>query len=434
MVSTSHVVVLGYLVVAGVACNSTSGERSAQQSSAALSSSSPSCSQSGAQLPACDPCAYPDGYGPGASDPDSVINACVKGTCTWACRATKNACDSTHPCVESGEPNPCVPSGGCETTACNNECTAPLQLGALVGRDASDAGLPTSLDELADYVADAAPGSAPLVHSLEFYDDPDGSAQGTGFLDAAAAFTSQLADSKSDLYADSVAGRVPIVALGCEPIGADAGSVDPTIEALAQAYGSYQGTLPDGGFGTLPVIVRYCFEMNSGGGNSGNGGTYEQFKSAWRHLHDQLTCDQNADGGTTNVYWFFCPAGDGDAANGTSPWYPGDAYVDFAGFDAFDRQELGLAYTLGGPYQAYGMINKPFIIGATGSNGLDGGDQASYLDSAAATTLFTQFPKIVALDVFDSAGKVAGLDYRFSTTGLKSFVKFAAAVPKVYGQ
>lgn len=101
-----------------------------------------------------------------------------------------------------------------------------------------------------------------------------------------------------------------------------AGDFDPYISQWAGALASWG----------KPLMLRFAHEMN---GNwypwaeavNGNGpGDYIQ---AWRHVHDLVSA-----AGATNVNWVWAPNGGGSVD--PSVLYPGDAYVDTVGLDAYN--------------------------------------------------------------------------------------------------
>jgi hypothetical protein len=203
----------------------------------------------------------------------------------------------------------------------------------------------------------------------------------------------------ADELDDAAHGRTPIVSLGCAtPADVASGLLDAAIDARAAAYAAYGH----------PILLRYCWEMNI----HVPAVTPADFIEAWRHLHDRTIAM-----GATNVRWYFCPAHDTGL-----PYYPGDAYVDVAGWDVYDRTGAGLAATLAPSYAAYASIAKPFIVGETGARASL--DQATYLDGAAGATLATAFPKIVGLNYFDAAGAI---DWSLDPAGVAAFKAFAAA-------
>ncbi len=197
--------------------------------------------------------------------------------------------------------------------------------------------------------------------------------------------------------ADAASGRTPMISLHCG-VAADIGSgtLDAQIDARATAYAAFG----------KPVLLRYCWEMNL----QMRGVTPTDFVAAWKRMHDRTIAR-----GANNVLWFFCPS------HGTGlAYYPGDAYVDYAGWDAYDDRGAGLAATMGPPYSAYTSINKPFIVGETGA--MASLNQATYLDGSSRALLTGQFPKIVGITYFDASGAV---DWSLSPAGLAAFKAFA---------
>lgn len=89
-----------------------------------------------------------------------------------------------------------------------------------------------------------------------------------------------------------------------------------------------------------PLFVRPWPEMNgdwqdfqpTASGERRYGGTYAEFKAAWRHVVDYFRAR-----GVTNLRWVFNPTADTYA--GTTPVskiWPGSAYVDVLGLDGFN--------------------------------------------------------------------------------------------------
>ncbi len=386
------------------------------------------CTFAGVRVPGppCNPCACPAGYSFAAASDGNGGGYCSQdpADAPHYCVGTNDPCTLT----QDGSTCPTVPKVvACEArprkAACVNECAqGGVRLGALMNPDISGKGLPQSIDELQSALGEA--GGAPLTFVVK----------STSFVGAAAAFEQEIG---GDLAPDR--GRIPMIDLKCQPDdanGYDAGPGGPALDAviyqLAQTYGSYGAA--DGG-APQPVYVRYCYEMN--GAAESYPGTPAQFQQEWIHIHDQLMCDQYAmPSHTSNVVWVFNSTDNADAG---SPYYPGDAYVDYAGFDTFHATSGGLSAAIGPAYAGYGWINKPFIVGATGAVGAD---QASYLNAAAASTLAQSFPKIVAIDYFDAPNQFcpssdAGVcsDYSFTggvNGGFSAFIAFAQAIPAAY--
>ncbi|PWW21328.1 glycosyl hydrolase family 26 [Geodermatophilus normandii] len=83
-----------------------------------------------------------------------------------------------------------------------------------------------------------------------------------------------------------------------------------------------------------PVAIRFAHEMNGNWypwGAGVNGNTPADYVAAYRHVHDVVT-----GAGATNAVWVWAPnVVDWPTPGDVGPYYPGDAYVDWAGFDAY---------------------------------------------------------------------------------------------------
>ena len=90
---------------------------------------------------------------------------------------------------------------------------------------------------------------------------------------------------------------------------------------------------------------------------------------AWQHI---WTIFQSQ--GATNVAFVWCPSIKGPTR---LAYYPGDAYVDWIGWDGYDRkQDPTMLQTQFLPFYEYWAAHgKPLMIGETGATT----DQATYL-------------------------------------------------------
>lgn len=117
----------------------------------------------------------------------------------------------------------------------------------------------------------------------------------------------------------------------------------------------------------LPVAISFGHEMNGDWYPWGRTkATPADYVAAWRHIHDLLQ-----DAGATNVIWVWTPNVITPMPNvGLKQYYPGDAYVDWAGMIGY--------YTLTGPHTfdtLYGptmrqirtFTKKPIFIAETAS-------------------------------------------------------------------
>ena len=166
----------------------------------------------------------------------------------------------------------------------------------------------------------------------------------------------------ADLAAVSAAGSIPLLDWGCGD-GTQAitsGADDQLITAYAQALRSFG----------KPVLLRWCWEMNLVALHPDIGAPSD-FVAAWIHIwnifHQQ---------GVTNVSFVWCP---GVSGVDPTPYYPGDQYVDWIGFDGYDRTgSTTFTEVFADSYDQWVGHGKPMMVAETGSRAPD---QAAYLES-----------------------------------------------------
>jgi hypothetical protein len=195
-----------------------------------------------------------------------------------------------------------------------------------------------------------------------------------------------------------------------------AGNVDTLIHAFAQKAAAWG----------KPFYLRLGWEMNlssiGGWGVGAMGNTDADFVAMWKHAHDLFVQD-----GATNVRWFWCPSEISMTDPPLSTIYPGDAYVDVVGFDAYNwgttqswSSWQSLSQTYAATYDAVAMLtSKPLIVGETGSVE-QGGDKATWITQGFLTDLQASFPRIIGVVYFNEN---APPDWRVntSTTSLAAF-------------
>lgn len=114
------------------------------------------------------------------------------------------------------------------------------------------------------------------------------------------------------------------------------GSQDAYIRAQADAIRSYGG----------PVFVRLDWEMNASWYPGWNlpAVTPAEFIAAWRHVYTVFRQQ-----GAGNAAFVWCPTlWNGPGGRSPSTWYPGDAYVDWLGVDAYPQSAVD-SFILSGP-------------------------------------------------------------------------------------
>ncbi len=205
-------------------------------------------------------------------------------------------------------------------------------------------------------------------------------------------------------------GGIPLVELSCTDVGAiAAGTNDPYLAALAKTIKAFG----------KPVFVRWYWEMNHLSRSSKLCNAYgkgRRFISAWRHIWKVFHRI-----GADNISLVWCPGAAGDLG---VPYYPGDAYVDWIGGDAFLRgtpRKPDFRRLFDAWYAEWSGHGKPLMIGATGAQAAD---QVRYLTDIQ-TLLPAKFPKIKALNYFDAMGNNG--DFTLTADGLAAFKTLANA-------
>jgi hypothetical protein len=168
------------------------------------------------------------------------------------------------------------------------------------------------------------------------------------------------------------------------------GDFDAYIRAWATAAKAYAG----------PVIVRFAPEMDGSWfpwSVSRFGNTPQRFVKAWRHIwlifHSV---------GATNVRLLWSPA---QPCSCRSDLYPGDAYVDYVGFTAYNWANAshpwrGLGSIVHGKMKSLvKLTRKPVIIAELGSSAV-GGDKATWIKRGYNVVL-SDYPQITAIVYFD---------------------------------
>jgi hypothetical protein len=155
------------------------------------------------------------------------------------------------------------------------------------------------------------------------------------------------------------------------------GSQDSYLWAQAQAVKNYGG----------PVFIRLDWEMNADFYPDWNlpGVTPAMFIAAWQHVYDIFQKE-----GATNAAFVWSPnLWDGPGNLSPDTWYPGDAYVDWLGVDAYPQSAVQ-SFILTGP----GGLNDTAAFAAQHKKPLMVAEWAPALpqpDTAAAMNLILDF-------------------------------------------
>lgn len=135
----------------------------------------------------------------------------------------------------------------------------------------------------------------------------------------------------------------------------------------------------------VPIILRFAHEMDGhwfpwGMGRFDN--TPKTFKAAWRHVWNIFKGPKGV--GATNVKFLWSPASPGGKRPTYAAMYPGDKYVDYVGFTAFNWVRRGIPWKsmvqlYSSPMGTLGRITrKPVIVGETGT-GTKGGNKPAWI-------------------------------------------------------
>lgn len=149
------------------------------------------------------------------------------------------------------------------------------------------------------------------------------------------------------------------------------------------------------------LILRFAHEANGGYfpwvvGRTDN--TVEQYLAAWRHIWTIF--DQE---GADNVKFLWSVAKEKcHRCNPYAPFYPGDQYVDYMGFSAFNWGAIE-GRTWQSMYDTMALVtnhlmsisNKPIIVAETGSNDV-GGYKGGWIEDGYQE-VYDKLPKIVAI-------------------------------------
>jgi hypothetical protein len=198
-------------------------------------------------------------------------------------------------------------------------------------------------------------------------------------------------------------GRIPLVtweawdgSVGAPLTNIIGGTYDSMITARAQAAKAFG----------KKFFLRWGHEMNGnwypwdGANNGANLAATTTFISAYRHIHDLFVA-----AGATNALWVFCPnvaSVPGDSWNQWQNYYPGDAYVDWMGFDGYNWGTVQATSTwqtlptiAGSIYSSLAAKGKPIMIPETAS-AEQGGDKTAWI-AGILPAMKTMFPEVKAL-------------------------------------
>lgn len=205
-------------------------------------------------------------------------------------------------------------------------------------------------------------------------------------------------------------GSIPLVDWACADVTQIAqGGYDTQITSYALAFRAFG----------QPVFLRWYWAMNLNTtahqrcGGFHNGAAYI---AAWQHIWNLF---QQA--GAANVAFVWSANAGGDA----SPYYPGDAYVDWIAADSYDRSHSG-ASAFGQSFSAFyaqWVGRKPLMVAETGATAVD---QYAYIQGIGKVVP-RSYPQFKAVVYYDAPG-IGASNWTLDGNGVAAF-KGLAAMP-----
>jgi beta-mannanase len=171
------------------------------------------------------------------------------------------------------------------------------------------------------------------------------------------------------------------------------------------------------------LYVRLMHEMNGGWypwGRAVDGNTPAQYVTAFRHVVDIFRQE-----GADNVQFVWCVASGSSGKHvqtSVSDYFPGNAYVSWVAMDGYNRSvahPLSFEQIFSTTYSTLTSISdRPIMIAETGSVQYPGKSQ--WITTGFLTTLPTAFPRVKAVDYFDSRGAVDNYSITTSPASLSA--------------
>jgi hypothetical protein len=187
------------------------------------------------------------------------------------------------------------------------------------------------------------------------------------------------------LAALAATGATPVIDWTCTT---DSSIINGSQDAIITAYADSLRTYGQ------PVFLRWFWEMNLTGlprtsaclGSGGAAGYAQAWQHIWTIFHNR---------GATNVAFVWCPS----IFSFATAYYPGDAFVDWIGWDGYDRrQDPTMLQTQFLPFYSNWIGHgKPMMLGETGATT----DQATFI-AQLTSALPVMFPDLHAILYYDS--------------------------------
>jgi hypothetical protein len=248
-------------------------------------------------------------------------------------------------------------------------------------------------------------------------------------------------DAVPSAYERALAARGTVLHISIDP--RVYGEALGTITWAAIAAGEYDDPLTRDaeGIASLHRRVFVSFDHEPDQGAKAAEGSPADFVAAWRHVHQLF---EHA--GATNVVWVWVVTGWAGSAGTALQMWPGNAYVDWISWEAYDnrgcnnggstaptgfaRAALTFEHWLRAHGPAVGMdLDKPMMISEAGTAVRPG--------AALDTGWFAQMQRVLrhnrqikAITWWDHTGSNPGCDFTFTTTpALAAAASSAAKLP-----
>ena len=266
--------------------------------------------------------------------------------------------------VKTGATTPTTAAPKVTTTTAPKSTAASAPSSVLFGAETEESG--NTLTQLASFESHAGKKSSLYGYYASFYWDSD--------------FNASLASTISSR------GTTPM--LTWEPWEPNGNVNQPTYSLAQLANGSFDAYISRWANEIKnwnhPLWLRFAHEMNGDWypwSEGVNGNTSGQYVAAWRHVHDLF-----AQAGVSNVKWIWTPNVLMDGRPSLASLYPGDAYVDWVGFDGYNWGTSASWSTWQSPTSVMGatlsalrqITARPIVIGETSSSEV-GGSKAQWI-------------------------------------------------------
>lgn len=156
-----------------------------------------------------------------------------------------------------------------------------------------------------------------------------------------------------------------------------------------------------------PFFLLFAWEMNNrdlAWSIETSGSTSEDFRNAWRHMHDIFEEE-----GAKTIDWVFAPNTFADGSPAYVDMYPGDAYVDWTAIDGYNwgtsqswSQWSSFSGTFTTSYRHLLSIapSKPIMISEFNTTD-QGGNKADWYKEALTKEIPYNFPQIKAIVIYN---------------------------------